>query len=217
MLAVVTSQKYPCTPVCVGHIAEGLGSPASRNGSCVLCGVGKKAGWICAVGVIFECFHSDAKDLAGLRGNGTGSAKSVHVYSQASSGTRCSGLLPIGEIRFPHSPLCCRVPTIPYSRSVLVGWCFSCCRKFMYSLILNLTNLNLNLDSNDMRLLEKKQVGWLRGGSPHLQKIKLQSNSSNRLAFAVCDSPSPPAFFFFAWKYIHLQLWYLKNERIVRA
>lgn len=122
MFAVVTSQKYPCTPVCVGRAAEGLGSPASRNGSCVLCGVGKKAGQISEVGVIFESCHPDAEDLSlGLAGTGTGPAKSVRDYSRASSGTRSAGfgLLPIGKLDSP-TPLCV-VPTIPGSRSTLLG------------------------------------------------------------------------------------------------
>lgn len=43
--------------------------------------------------------------LPGLAGDGTGSAKSMYVYSQVSSGTRCTGMLPIGKLHSP-SPLC---------------------------------------------------------------------------------------------------------------
>lgn len=156
--AVVTSWKYPCTPVWAGRTAEGLGSPASQNVSCVVCGVGKNAGWICVVGIIFECCHSDAEVLSlGSQGMGLDQQRACMSTLRLLVEPDVLVCFPSGKLD-SLTPLCCRVPTIPYSHSMLLGWCCSGCRKFGYSLILNSTNLKA-LYSNDTRLLEKKQVG----------------------------------------------------------
>lgn len=136
--------------------------------------------------------------LAGLAGNGTRSAKSMHVYSQASSGARCAGLLPIGKSPTPLCVVGCQLfPTCQHVLGVVL-WLLQEVWVFSH--------------------FKKKQIGWLKSGSSHPQKIKLQSNSSNRLTSAcLWWSFSTCLFWFFGWKYIHLQLWYLRNERIIRA
>lgn len=110
-----------------------------------------------AVGVVLEFCHWDAES----QGMGLEQPRAC-LESMHPVGPDVLVCIPLGNEILP-STLYFWVPAVPYSHTVLLG----CCWKFRHSLIqFFLTNPN----SNDMRLLEKEQVGWLRGGFPIVRR-----------------------------------------------
>lgn len=126
--AVVTSWEYPCAPACTGLTAESLGSPASPRGSCVLCGAGK-TGRMWAARVILELCHRGAES----QGMGLEQQRAC-LEPGIPWEPDVLVCFPLGNESLPCS-LCFWVPAVPYSHSMLLGQCCSCCWRFRHSLI----------------------------------------------------------------------------------